>query len=147
MPNLNTDSGQLSLKSDMPKKRLVSAPRKKKGEAKVSMTFSIAASDAKEIKEIADRMKMSRSHLITKALDRCKHDGIWRKTGKKSRAINKSPLPPPEVAAISNLLLEFGFALETLLNDSENPKSRAHASRIHLDAKVSLAKFRQEMGC
>lgn len=114
---------------------------------KISVTFRVSPSDANDIKAIADRMKISKSHLITKALDRCKHDGVWRKTAKKGSSINKSALPPPEVVALSNLLIEFGFALESLLNCPENPKLLELASRIHLDAKVSLATLRQEMGC
>lgn len=139
--------GQLLIPKAATKKRIVSTPRKKKGEIKVKVDFSASPAERKNLNEIAARMKISRAHLILKALDRCQHDGIWRKETKKSSASNKSFLPDPEIVALSNVLLEFSFVVDSLLKTPENPKLLDQASRIFLDAREGLAKLRDELGC
>lgn len=145
--NSDASSGKLLPKKTVPKKRIVSAPRKKKGEAKITVNFRTSPAEVENLDGIAAGLKVSRSHLISKAIDRCIHDGIWRKVAKKSNAGSKSPLPLPEVVALSNVLLEVAFVVESLLKNPENPKYRDHAARILLDAREGLAILRDELGC
>lgn len=145
--NLDASSGKVLPKKTVTKKRIVSTPRKKKGEVKVTVNFRISPAEVENLDAIAAGHKVSRSHLILKAIDRCKHDGVWRKVTKKNHASSKTSLPIPEVVALSNVLLEFAFVVESLLKNPDNPKYRDQASRIFLDAREGLALLRDELGC
>lgn len=147
MTNLDTDCEQLSPKIALKKKRIVSTPRKKKGEVKVGVSFRLPQAESEELKSIAKRFKISKSDLITRAIARCKNDGIWRKTAKKSKLGQTVYSPPKELVDVTNLLLELAFALESVLKQNPDPKHLDRASRIYLDARAGIASLRKEFGC
>lgn len=146
MAKLDTDCGQLSPKIGLKKKRIVSTPRKKKGEVKVGVSCRLPPSESKELEDIAERLKISKSELITRAIARCKNDGIWRKTAKK-RKPGQTVNPPKELVDMTNVLLELAFALESVLKENPNPKHLDRASRIYLDARAGIASLQKELGC
>lgn len=147
MAKLDTDCGQLSPKIALKKKRIVSTPRKKKGEVKVGASFRLLPSESEELESIAKRLKISKSELITRAIARCKNDGIWRKTAKKSKPGQTINSPPKELVDMTNVLLELAFALELVLVQNPDPKHLDRASRIYLDARAGIASLQSELGC
>lgn len=147
MADLDTDCGQLSPQIAVKKKRIVSTPRKKKGEPKVNVNFRLPSSESKELGDIAERLKISKSDLIARAIARCKNDGIWRKTAKKSKASSTVIRPPKALVDMANVLLELAFALESVLKQNPDPKQLDRASRIYLDARAGIASLQNELGC
>lgn len=147
MAKLDSNCGQLSPKIALKKKRIVSTPRKKKGEVKVGVSCRLPPAESEELKYIADRLKISKSELITRAIARCKNDGIWRKTAKKNKPWKTVNSPPKELVDMTNVLLELAFALESVMKQNPDPKHLDRASRIYLDARAGIASLQKEFGC
>lgn len=128
------------------KKHVVSSPRSKKSSELKPISFRLSPRQLAELDVIAASRKMSRSNLIVDALERCKSDGIWRPGVHRNVACNTSVVPPKEVVTLSNNLLALAMVVEQLMKRGSK-KNRDNASRIYLDARLSLAELREAIGC
>ena len=128
------------------RKRRVSQPRQR-GVRKVKLNFNVPEQMRKKLEMAAQRHDSSLSDLLTGAVERCLKDDVWDTRARNAVSRNRTIVPPAELVDISNQLLALGFLLEQLIKTSTDPKLVEEAARIHLDARLHLAKLREDYGC
>lgn len=129
-----------------PRKRRVSQPRQK-GVRKVKLNFNVPEQVRKKLEMAEQRHDSSLSDLLTGAVERCLKDDVWNPRARNAVSSNRTIVPPSELVDISNQLLTLGFLLEQLIKTPADPKLVEEAARIHLDARLHLARLREDHGC
>lgn len=128
------------------RKRRVSQPRQR-GVRKVKLNFNVPEQMRKKLEMATQRHDSSLSDLLTGAVQRCLKDDVWDPRARNAVSRNRTIVPPAELVDISNQLLALGFLLEQLIKAPTDPKLVEEAARIHLDARLHLAKLREDHGC
>jgi hypothetical protein len=128
------------------RKRRISQPRQR-GVRKVKLNFNVPEQMRKKLEMAAQRHDSSLSDLLTGAVERCLKDDVWNPRARNAVSRNRTIVPPEELVDISNQLLTLGFLLEQLIKTPTDHKLVEEAARIHLDARLHLAKLREDHGC
>lgn len=114
---------------------------------KVKLNFNVPEQMRKKLEMAAQRHDSSLSDLLTGAVQRCLKDDVWDPRARNAVSRNRTIVPPAELVDISNQLLALGFLLEQLIMAPTDPKLIEETARIHLDARLHLAKLREDHGC
>jgi hypothetical protein len=133
--------------ANLGKKNTVSAPRSKPGNKPGPTSFRLSPVDHADFTAIALARHVSLSHLILEALQRCKHDKIWRPGIVHGAEGSVSIVPPPELVELSNVLIALAMVMEQILPRTRSIKAREHAMQIYLDAKSRIESVRKDLGC